>query len=66
MTDREQIIAAAREAGLGYFKIKCSDKTSVDALERFYAIAFKAGRQAERESINQDDGTIDWREENEV
>ena len=42
---REQIIEVAREAGIGYFRIRESDKTSVDALERFWQIAFEAGRK---------------------
>lgn len=69
-TDREQIIAAAKECNAFFDVIAFgrNDGTlfSTNELERFYAIAFEAGRQAERESVNLDDGTIDWRGENEV
>jgi len=43
MTTREQIIAAANESGLIAYGAP---------LERFYAIAFEAGRVAEREETN--------------
>ena len=44
MTTREQIIAVANEVGLQPYY----DAQEV-AIERFYAIAFEAGRVAERE-----------------
>ena len=74
MTDREQIIAAAKEAGLAVFQFTYislvtppfEDVVELKSIERFWQIAFEAGRQAERESVNLDDGTIDWRGENEV
>ena len=69
-TDCEQIIAAARESDKGFDpesgSILCKSLVGREAIERFWQIAFEAGRQAERESINLDDGTIDWRGENEV
>ena len=70
-TEREQIIAAAKKVGAQTRVYKTSPGQDhflleTEQLERFWQIAFEAGRQAERESINQDDGTIDWRGENEV
>ena len=68
--DKDKIIAAARECNAFFDVIAFgrNDGTlfSTNELERFWQIAYEAGRQAERESINQDDGTIDWRGENEV
>ena len=48
--DRDKVIAAAKEAGfkpgfLGHIYVG----SSTEAVERFYAIAFEAGRQAELE-----------------
>ena len=70
--NKDKIIAAAKEAGgvelQPYdYGAKC-DRLIMrfEVLERFWQIAFEAGRQAERESVNLDDGTIDWRGENEV
>ena len=57
-TDREQIIAAAKEAGIKLTPFVVDDEEydfcevemdDDENLERFYAIAFEAGRQAERE-----------------
>ena len=68
--DKNKIIAAARECNAFFDVIAFgrNDGTlfSTNELERFWQIAFEAGRQAERESVNLDDGTIDWRGENEV
>lgn len=36
------VIEIAREAGLGFFRTRDSDDTSVDALERFAAIVAEA------------------------
>lgn len=49
MTTHEQIIAAAKEAGISYSGKMPEVFDSQDMLTKFYAIAFEAGRQAERE-----------------
>ena len=69
--NKNKIIAAAKEVGAQMRVYKTSPGQDhflleTEQLERFWQIAFKAGRQAERESVNLDDGTIDWRGENEV
>ncbi len=51
--DRDKIIAAAKEADSGFtgdesFNLGTS-LVGLEAIECFYAIAFEAGRQAERE-----------------
>lgn len=58
MITREQIIAAAKEADIMLiFDSKfgredyASASCSYPSLERFYAIAYEAGKQAEREEI---------------
>ncbi len=50
MTTREQIIAAAKEAGITYSGTMPEIFDSQDVLAKFYAIAFEAGRVAEREA----------------
>ncbi len=55
MTTREQIIAAAKEAGAVLFEsqgeliVHLGATRVPDMIEHLYAIAFEAGRQAERE-----------------
>jgi len=50
MTTREHIIAAARKADPGFGSHTLGGSVvGFDAVERFYAIAFEAGRVAERE-----------------
>jgi len=56
MTTREQIIAASKESRLEILHIKDANRKewrvidlALPELERFYAIAFEAGRNAERE-----------------
>jgi len=50
MTTREQIIAAARESDPGFGSHTLGGSVvGFDAVERFYTIAFEAGRVAERE-----------------
>ena len=46
--DRDKVIAAAKEAGCSASYLG-SFYSSTEAIERFYAIAFESGRQAERE-----------------
>lgn len=66
--DKDKIIVAARDAGFSdkqwsamtYESGPYDITTPTITLERFWQIAFEAGRQAERESINQDDGTHGW------
>ena len=49
MITREQIIAAARKADHGFGSHTLGGSVvGFDAVERFYAIAFEAGRVAER------------------
>ncbi len=68
MTTREQIIAAAKEAGADDLCIRYSEVF----LDQFYAIAFNAGRVAEREPKTRKvkmecfliDGELHWRDEN--
>ena len=55
MTTREQIIAAARESQLAY---QSDVMLSLDELEAFYAIAFEAGRLAERVVTIKDDDDL--------
>lgn len=43
---QEEIIEMARQAGLGFFRTLETDKTSVDALERFFHMAQAAEREA--------------------
>lgn len=43
---QDEIIRMAREAGLGFFRIRDSDNTSVDALERFAALVAAHQREA--------------------
>jgi hypothetical protein len=56
MTTREQIISAAIKSGLGEeFWLSPQHprfEEEINLLERFYAIAFEAGRLAEREETN--------------
>ena len=54
MTTREQIIAAALKAAPGFYMDSFDDHDEEDwaRIERFYAIAFEAGRAAEREETN--------------
>lgn len=49
--DKDKIIAAAKEAdpGINEQTVDFLDEDGIEKLERFYAIAFEAGRQAERE-----------------
>ena len=50
MITREQIIAAARKADHGFGSHTLGGSVvGFDAVERFYAIAFEAGRMAEQE-----------------
>ena len=49
MTTREQIIAAAKEASKGEPLMGMTPPEIIQFVERFYAIAFEAGRIAERE-----------------
>jgi len=50
MTTREQIISAARESDPGFGSHTLGGSVvGFDAVERFYTIAFEAGRVAERE-----------------
>ena len=56
MTTREQIVAAALKVGLGEEFWLSNQHPNFEAeigmLEKFYAIAFEAGRVAEREETN--------------
>lgn len=57
MSNRDKVIAAAEEAGIYrlYDGISYGPSgLSSEQFERFYAIAFEAGRQAEREEIVKD------------
>ena len=54
--DKDKIIAAAKEAGFTYF----GQSDIQDVRNMFYSIAFEAGRQAEREEINQDAERYRW------
>ena len=45
--ERDKIIAAAKEAGFGAYAYE-----AMSMFERFYAIAYEDGRQAEREDCS--------------
>ncbi len=76
MTTREQIVAAALKVGLGEEFWLSNQHPNFEAeigmLEKFYAIAFEAGRVAERKPKTRKvkmecfliDGELHWRDEN--
>ena len=51
MTTREEVIAAAKEVdpSIDETTVDFDDEVGMKKLERFYAIAYESGRQAERE-----------------
>ena len=62
--DRDKIIAAAKEAGT-YIDDDIDGNPTIEVIpescwEKFYITTFEAGRQAEREEINQDAERYRW------